>query len=80
MYIKKLNITIIKGNVNCHASNTLCFYKSWDLLYPKVIKPQIRVQYIKDEILRNLPKVNIDPNDLYIHIRGGDIFTHLYYI
>ena len=25
--------------------------------------------------MRNLPKVNVDPDDLYIHIRGGDIFN-----
>ena len=29
---------------------------------------------IKNEIKKNLPKVGINPNDLYIHIRSGDIF------
>lgn len=29
---------------------------------------------IKREILNNLPKCNSNPNDLYIHIRSGDIF------
>ena len=27
--------------------------------------------------MRNLPKVNVNPDDLYIHIRGGDIFNSL---
>ena len=30
----------------------------------------------KNEILKNLPKININKNDLYIHIRGGDIFSN----
>ena len=27
-------------------------------------------------VLKNLPKIVINPNDLYIYIRGGDIFQH----
>ena len=77
VYIEKLNITITQGsNANCHSDDTICIYKMWDLLYPFILKPEIRIQYIKDEVLRNLPNVNIDPDDLYIHIRGGDIFTY----
>ena len=33
-----------------------------------------RFGIFKNEILKNLPKVKINKNDLYIHIRGGDIF------
>ena len=33
-----------------------------------------RFGIFKNEILKNLPKVKINSNDLYIHIRGGDIF------
>ena len=78
VYIEKLNITIMQGsNIDCHSDNVLCFYKYWDLLYPFILTPQIRIQYIKDEVLRNLPNVNINPDDLYIHIRGGVIFTYL---
>ena len=40
----------------------------------KYIKPEIRINIIKTEILNNLPKVKTNPNDLYIHIRSGDIF------
>jgi len=43
--------------------------------FSEVAKPQIRIQYIKEELLRNLPDVKTEPNDLYIHLRGGDIFT-----
>ena len=76
IYIQKLNITIMLGSkVYCNNDVVICQNKIyWDLFYPTFIKPQIRLQYIKEEILRNIQKVNIDPNDLYIHIRGGDIF------
>ena len=33
------------------------------------------MQYLREEIIRNIPKVNIDPKALYINIRGGDIFA-----
>ena len=76
VYIRKSNITILLGsNIDCNNQNILCFHEiSWSIFYPQIIKPQLRTEEIKKEILRNLPKVNIHPNDLYIHIRGGDIF------
>ena len=78
IYIEKLNITIMKGpKVACNESDILCCYETWDLLYPIIIKPEVRTQYIKDEILRNLPNVTTKPDDLYMHIRGGDIFSNL---
>ena len=78
VYIEKLNITIMQGpKVECNGTGILCCYETWDLLYPILIKPEIRTQYVKDEILRNLPNVTTKPNDLYMHIRGGDIFSYL---
>ena len=77
VFIEKLNITIKQGtDINCDNDNILCFHRAWVTMYPRIVFPQIKTQYIKDEVLRNLPKVNIDPNDLYIHIRGGDIFVN----
>ena len=46
----------------------------WEIYCPKIIIPQVRIHLIKEEFLRNLPKVNINNNSLYIHIRGGDVF------
>ena len=48
-----------------------------DPFYPTFIKSQIRTQYLREEILRNIPQVKTEPDDLYIHIRGGDIFSKL---
>ena len=36
-----------------------------------------RFLIFRKEILNNLPKVKVNPNDLYIYIRGGDIFKIL---
>ena len=74
--IDKLNITILQdSNINCTKNNILCIYEiSWDTFFPKMIKTQIRIGFIKNEIIKNLPQIQIDKNGLYIHIRGGDIF------
>ena len=41
-----------------------------------------RLGIFKEQLLNNLPKVRTHPNDLYIYIRGGDIFleSHTYNI
>ena len=36
-----------------------------------------RFYVLREEILNNLPKVKIDFDELYIYIRGGDIFRHI---
>ena len=76
IYIDKLNITIYQDtNITCKNNQILCIFEdSWDTFYPKIIFPQIRIHLIKKEILKNLPIVKIEPNSLYIHMRGGDIF------
>ena len=40
------------------------------------IKPDNRLSVIRDEMMRNLPDLLINRKDLYIHIRGEDIFTN----
>ena len=44
------------------------------LFYYSYIKPEFRLKIIKNELINNLPKVEIEPNDLFIYIRSGDIF------
>ena len=73
------NITMISSrNINCNDPNISCFKSVTDpvffLFFPGYIKPQVRLNLLKNEIKKNLPKVEINPNDLYIHIRSGDIF------
>ena len=40
------------------------------------LKIENRIGILKNEIVNNLPKVNVNKNDLIIHIRSGDIFQH----
>ena len=54
-------------------SNSNCFPTLFSIFFN--LKIENRFNVIKSEILKNLPKVKVDPNDLYIHIRGGDIFS-----
>ena len=50
-----------------NTSNFFYFYS--------IFKAKSRVELLRNEIYKNLPKVVIDFNDLYIYIRSGDIFT-----
>ena len=40
------------------------------------IKPKIKINLIRNEIIRNLKKINVDKDDLFIHIRSGGIFIY----
>ena len=40
------------------------------------LKIENRLDIIKDEIVRNLPELNISKNDLIMHFRSSDIFQH----
>jgi hypothetical protein len=40
------------------------------------LKIENRLDILKNEIVNNLPKVNINKDDLFIHIRSGDIFQN----
>ena len=58
--LDKLNIII---------EETYIFFYFSHILFP--IK---RVNVIRKEIMRNLPNLKVNCNDLFIHIRSGDIF------
>ena len=76
IYIKKVNLTIMLGpRVNCNDDTVLCVsIATWDPFFPTFVKPQVKIRYIRDELINNLPTVKIEPDELYIHIRGGDVF------
>ena len=81
LYIKdkvttdKINVELKQSDqINCQSENTICGHIYFDFFYPLVFKPTARAIILKNEIKRNLPKVNIDENDLYIHIRSGNVF------
>jgi len=71
---KKPKLTIQLGtNIDCNEKNTACM-PLYSFFFPFVARFQLRFNVIKDEILRNIPKLVTEPNDLYIHFRTGNIF------
>ena len=79
----KKKITIKVNDKNNLKSNYL-ISNTKDIFYSFFkIKPEIKINYLRSEIIRNLPKFKTSKNDLYIHIRSGDIFKrrkpHPYY-
>lgn len=72
----KMNISLISTiNINLNSDNIIIFDKKL-IYFQKVFKPEIRINILKSEIKRNLPEIKINESDLYIHIRGGDIFAY----
>lgn len=72
----KMNISLISTiNINLNDDNIIIFDKKL-IYFQKVFKPEIRINILKNEIKRNLPEIKINESDLYIHIRGGDIFAY----
>jgi hypothetical protein len=75
--IEKYNISIKVGAKIDYQNNSSLYYNYNKLslfYYILNIKPEIRINLIRKEIIRNLNKINVGKNDLYIHIRSGDIF------
>lgn len=65
-------------NINLIIDRTLNL-----IFYNYYLIPENQISLIKKEILRNIPNVIIDPNELFIYIKSGDIFIKkddLYYI
>ena len=74
----KTQISLISSSkINCKGSKTLCIpFLGGLCLNPIIIKQKIRLNILKNEIKNNLPKVITNPDDLYIHIRCGNIFDN----
>ena len=72
----KIKISLLpKEKINCNSEETICVNLYPSLFYPNIIKPKRRSLILKEEILRNLPKIKTNKGDLYIHIRAGDMFS-----
>ena len=73
--ISDYNITISVDDYKNYNNSIALIYDSWDLFFSFFkIKPEIRIHYLRNEILLNLPKIVTHEKDLFIHIRSGDIF------
>ena len=83
VFIKEYNITIEVDDINKYISNlhllkpNNIFLYCFDFFYfPFKFKPEITINFLKNEILKNIPKVNVSQDELYIHVRSGDIFNY----
>ena len=70
MTIELGDIETYKNKRGILIDNTNNFF--W---YYGYYRPQYRINLIREQILQNLPIIKLNPNDLYIYIRSGDIFT-----
>ena len=76
IFYGKNNISIEVGEKKKLENISSLYYNSPSIYYTFFdIKPEIRIDLIRNEIIQNLNKVNVDKEDLYIHIRSGDIFV-----
>ena len=78
----KNNITINNISISVddikrkYNSRTSLIYNSWNMFFSFFkIKPEVKSDYLRNEILLNLPKMVTHDKDIYIHIRGGDLFS-----
>ena len=72
----KINITLIhKENIDFNNKNICIFDKNY-IYFQRVFKPEIRIDLLRKEIKKYLPHIKINPEDLFIHIRSGDIFKY----
>ena len=81
---KKINIINKKISIETGYYNKsfIFYFTGWDLFFSNFIyKPKIRINYLRKEIISNLPKIHYSKEYLYIHVRSGDIFksAHPFY-
>jgi len=71
--IEKNNMTLETGDYK----NSYNYFKDSNKLFYAIFnfKIEIRINYIRNEIVSNLPIVETSYENLYIHVRSGDIFN-----
>ena len=74
---QKYNMTIEPYNKSETIINNVTEVKiNFFFYYHKFIKTELRLNLLENEILSYIPKFQAKTNDLYIHIRSGDIFQY----
>ena len=76
IFYKKYNLTIEPNHIFIYNNNSLKVYLGY--FYYKLNFSSLgniyRFHIFREEIVNNLPKVKLHHDDLYIYLRGGDIF------
>ena len=66
----------LNKNIDCSKIGVVCLFYSFFYFYRfNNTIPEHRFFVFKEEFLNNVPKHEPNENDLYIHIRSGDIFN-----
>lgn len=74
---KKYKMSIEVGEKNDYINkNIIIDYTGFMYFYVDIIKPEFKISLLKSEILKNVPYVEVNLNNLYIYLRSGDIFIH----
>ena len=77
IFYKEYNITIYPNNYAKKNNVDILLTQGEAFWFGYKKKPHYqRLKIIRDEVLNNIPKYNINIKDLYIHIRSGDIFIN----
>ena len=77
--IKKYKISIETADKKRYINNNGIIDKSpFFFGFLNYLYPKYKSEILKDEILRNLPKIIVNPNSIYIYIRSGDIFKNFH--
>jgi hypothetical protein len=72
---KKYKMSIEVGEKHDYINKNLIIdYTGFMYFYVEIIKPEFKISLLKSEILKNIPYVELNPSNLYIYIRSGDIF------
>ena len=79
--IKYKNVTIKKGNHEYFKSSSVLYNKPWKIYSNNFfnIKTPIRVHLLRDQIINNLPKIITKRDELYIHVRSGNVFNNYFH-
>ena len=73
----KINITFISPlNIDLKKQNIVVFDKKL-IYFQNIFRTEIRINILKNQIKENLPRINLNEQDLYIHVRSGDIFQYI---
>jgi hypothetical protein len=77
---RKYRMIINVGEINDYKPNnyTIFDFSTNFFYYSKYFKPELRMNIIKKEIIKNVPEFKIKSNSLYLYIRSGDIFIKSY--
>lgn len=72
----KVNVSLVFPCGTNLKNKTIIVFDPHLVYAQRVFRPEIRLNQLKNDIVKYLPKIYTYPEDLYIHIRGGDIFKY----